>query len=153
MSNLPSSVHAEDLEAGLVLDLGSHPVTEAEIIDFASQWDPHYFHVDPERAARESRYGGLIASGLHTLSVYQRLWVRGREKDWNVIAGSSIEDVRFLRPVRPGDVLTARSEIRDVRLEPEKKRGHVIFDGRVVNQHGKSVLELGLGAYVGMRSA
>lgn len=153
MSNRPSSVHAEDLEPGLVLQLGSHTVTEPEIIEFASQWDPHYFHVDPERAATESRYGGLIASGLHTLSIYQRLWVLGRRDEWNVIAGSGIDGVRLLRPVRPGDVLTARSEVRAVRLEPERQRGHVTFGGRVVNQHDKAVLELELDAYVAMRPA
>lgn len=153
MSNLPSSIHAEDLEVGLVLELGNHKVTESEIVQFAQQWDPHYFHVDPERAASESRYGGLIASGLHTLSIYQRLWVLGRNEEWNVIAGSRIEDVTFLRPVRPGDVLTARSEVREVRLEPEKQRGHVRFGGRVVNQHQKSVMELELGALVAMRPA
>lgn len=153
MNNLPSVIHAEDLEAGLVLELGSHPVTESEIIDFASQWDPHYFHLDPERAAKESRYGGLIASGLHTLCMYQRLWVLGRTHDWNVIAGAGIDNVRLLRPVRPGDVLTARSEVLEVRLEPEKQRGHVLFGGRVVNQHDKPVLQLELGAYVAMRPA
>lgn len=153
MSVLPGSIHAEDLQPGLVLELGSHPVTEAEIIDFASQWDPHYFHVDPERAKEESRYAGLIASGLHTLSIYQRLWVLGRNDEWNVIAGAGIDNVRLLRPVRPGDVLTARSEVRDVRLEAEKQRGYVVFSGRVVNQHDKPVLELEIGAYVAMRSA
>ena len=96
MSVLPGSIHAEDLQPGLVLELGSHPVTEAEIIDFASQWDPHYFHVDPERAKEESRYAGLIASGLHTLSIYQRLWVLGRNDEWNVIAGAGISDARHM---------------------------------------------------------
>lgn len=153
MSSVHGTVHAEDLEPGLVLDLGSHPVTEDEIIDFASQWDPHYFHVDSVRAEKESRYGGLIASGLHTLSIYQRLWVLGRNHEWNVIAGAGIDRVRLLRPVRPGDVLTARSEVLEVRLEPERQRGYVVLDGRVANQHGKPVLELELGAYVAMRSA
>lgn len=148
----PSEVHADDLSPGLVLQLGAHAVTEAEIIAFATLWDPQFFHVDPMRAETESRFGGLIASGLHTLSIYQRLWVQGRREPWNVIAGATMDGVAFLRPVRPGDVLTGRSVIEDVRLEPDRHRGLVTFAGQLANQNNKPVVRLTVSAYLGMRS-
>ena len=97
--------------------------TALSYIAFATQWDPHYFHVDPARAEAESRYGGLSASGLHTLGVFQRLWVRALAEPWQVIAGARINDLRFHRPVRPGDVLSGYKEVSEMRLEPEKQRG------------------------------
>ncbi|MCC9069695.1 MaoC/PaaZ C-terminal domain-containing protein [Arthrobacter cryoconiti] len=71
-----SRLAAEHLPVGQSVDLGSHSVSEAEIIRFASEWDSQYFHTDPE-TAHESHFGGLIASGLHTLSIFQRLSVLG----------------------------------------------------------------------------
>lgn len=145
-------VHADDLTPGQVMQLGSHTVSESEIIDFATRWDPQFFHVDPQRAAAESQFGGLIASGLHTLSVYQRLWVDSRTQPWRVIAGATMSDVAFLRPVRPGDVLTGRAVIDDVRLERDKKRGLVDFAGELTNQHDKRVLRLTVSAYLEART-
>ncbi|HWJ67858.1 MAG TPA: MaoC/PaaZ C-terminal domain-containing protein [Nocardioides sp.] len=146
-------VHAEDLTPGQVMQLGSHTVSESEIIDFATQWDPQFFHVDPARAAAESQFGGLIASGLHTLSVYQRLWVASRTQPWRVIAGATMSDVGFLRPVRPGDVLSGRTVIDDVRLEPDKQRGLVTFAGALTNQDDKPVLRVTVSAYLEARTA
>lgn len=147
-----SEVHADNLTPGQVMQLGSHTVSETEIIEFATQWDPQFFHVDPERAAAESQFGGLIASGLHTLSVYQRLWVRSHRQPWRVIAGAAMSDVAFLRPVRPRDVLTGRTVVHDVRLEPDKQRGLVVFAGMLTNQHDKRVLRLHVSAYLEART-
>ncbi|MEN8705642.1 MULTISPECIES: MaoC/PaaZ C-terminal domain-containing protein [Nocardioides] len=146
-------VHAEDLTPGQVMQLGSHAVRESEIIDFAMQWDPQFFHVDTARAAAESQFGGLIASGLHTLSIYQRLWVNSRTQPWRVIAGATMSDVAFLRPVRPGDVLTGHTVIDDVHFEPDKHRGRVTFAGALSNQHDKRVLRVTTSVYLGARTA
>lgn len=146
-------VHAEDLTAGQVIQLGSHTVGESEIIEFATQWDPQFFHIDPAHAAAESQFGGLIASGLHTLSIYQRLWVDSRTQPWRVIAGATMSDVAFIRPVRPGDVLTGRTVIEGVRLEPRKHRGRVTFASTLSNQHDKPVLRVTVSVYLGARTA
>ena len=68
------TVFAEDLEIGQVIPLGSYSVTEEEIVEFATQWDPQWFHMDKETAG-SGVFGGLIASGLHTLSICQKLVV------------------------------------------------------------------------------
>ncbi len=63
-------VYAEDLGIGQRFDLGSHTVTEAELVDFATHWDPQWFHID-RAAAQDGQFGGLIASGIHTLAILQ----------------------------------------------------------------------------------
>ena len=151
MEEMDSRIHAEDLAEGQVLELGTHAFTEDEIITFASQWDPQYFHVDPVRAEAESRFGGLIASGLHTLSVYQRLSVLARRIPWNVIAGAGMEDVALLRPVRPGNVLRGRTVVEGIQLQPDRQRGLVTFVGELTNQDDKPVLRLTMTAFLAMR--
>lgn len=79
-------VYADDLQPGQRHELGIHTVSESELVDFASQWDPQAFHVD--RAAAESgAFGGLIASGIHSLAIAQRLAVSSVLTSWSVIAG------------------------------------------------------------------
>lgn len=149
--NRAHTVHAEQLRVGQSFDLGSHRVTADEILDFASKWDPQWFHVDPEAADR-GPFGGLIASGLHTISVFQKLAVAAVLDDWNVIAGRTLRDVRFLRPVRPGDELTGAIIIDDVQFETEKGRALVVMSSRISDVHGTEVLTAVVDAYVGCRS-
>ena len=144
-------VFAEDLAVGTVLQLGTHPITQDEIVEFAEQWDPQFFHTDPERAADEGPLGGLVASGLHTVSVYQRLTVLARTEPWHVIGGTGIDDLRLRRPVRPGDVLQGTATVSDQRLEPERRRGLITCAGRLTNQTGREVLSLTMAAYLIMR--
>ena len=131
--------HAEDFTVGEECDLGTYEVTEQEVIAFASHWDPQDIHIDPGHAETGGRYGGLIQ-------------VLGRREHWNVIAGQGIDRLRFRRPVRPGDVLSGHSRVIDVRLEPEWRRGLVVFDVRALNQEGKEVLTMEMAAYLEMRS-
>jgi acyl dehydratase len=106
----------EDIEIGARRDLGSYTFTEAEMIRFAKKYDPQPFHIDPE-AARKSLYGGLIASGWHTAAIWMKLAVAGRMTETGDAklnrAGISpgFEDMRWLKPVRPGDTLYYSSEI------------------------------------------
>lgn len=95
---------------GTTIELGSYLVTREEIVDFATQWDPQGFHVDEEIAAA-SPFGGLIASGLHSMAVFQRLAVDGAFSRWAMIAGRSIADVQMTSPMRPGMELTGRIHI------------------------------------------
>jgi len=104
---------AEDLVPGTTIELGSYVVTREEIIAFATQWDPQGFHVDDEIAAAGA-FGGLIASGIHSMAIFQRLFVTGALEDWALIAGRSIGDVQLTAPVRPDMKLTARCTIEVV---------------------------------------
>lgn len=136
----PTLLPAEELPIGQELGCGTHEVTQQEMIGFASTWDPQYFHVDAVRAA-ESDFGGLIASGLHTLSIYQRLAVTGVYDKYDVVAGRALREVKFLRPVRSGDVLTCSVTVTSI--EPDAPgRCAVAIDGLLRNQHDKPVLAL-----------
>lgn len=144
----PVLLPAEHMPIGEEIDCGSYEVTEDEIVSFASQWDPQYFHIDPQAAAH-SNYGGLIASGLHTSSIYQRLAVTGLYNRYDIIAGKEIR-LRFVRPVRAGDVLTCTILVRSV--EPDAP-GRCLVDlvGTLRNQHGRPVLEVQLDSLVRSR--
>ena len=134
---------------GVELDCGTHAVTEQEIIEFAAEWDPQYFHVDREAAAH-SNFGGLIASGLHTASIFQRLAATGVYTGYDVIAGKEIQSLRFLRPVRAGDVLSCTVVVRSV--EPDGAgRCLVSIAGTLRNQLGRPVLELEVDSLVRSR--
>ncbi|RIK17685.1 MAG: dehydratase [Acidobacteria bacterium] len=146
----PELLPAEELPVGEDVDCGTHAVTEEEIVAFATQWDPQYFHVSPELAAH-SDFGGIIASGLHTVSIYQRLAVGGLLRRFDVVAGREITSLRFLRPVRPGDVLGCTVRVRTV--EPAGPgRSRALIAGVLHNQHGKPVLELEVDSLLRSRS-
>jgi acyl dehydratase len=111
-------IYAEDLTPGQQFAFGKWPVTEDEIIAYATAWDPQPIHVDPDAAAT-GPFGGVIASGLHTLGIYQRLlWeaLGGR------LASKAGKELRFrlLRPVRPGSTLTGAAEMRTITPRPER---------------------------------
>lgn len=136
----PARLPAEQIPVGQEHTLGAHTVTQQEILDFGHAWDPQYFHID-EDAAATSDYGGLIASGIHTLAVYQRLSVRAVLTGIDIVAGRQLRSVRFLRPVRPGDTLTGTMTVD--RIDPAVHgRALGVASGQLTNQHGKQVLAL-----------
>jgi len=138
----------EDFVNGEEIELGSIEVTEQAIIEFALQFDPQPFHIDVE-AARETPFGGLIASGWHTCALYMRLLCDGMVNDSSSQGSSGMEDVRWLAPVRPGDVLRARYVVVDAQRSSSKpNRGTVQFRSEMVNQNGVVVLRMnGRGLY------
>lgn len=144
-------VYADDLTVGEKIDLGSYQVTEAEVIDFGIAWDPLDIHTDPA-AAEDSIFGGLIASGLHTMAVYQRLAAMAVFRNWATIAGKRISDVNFLRPVRPGDTLTGTAEIIGIDFD-DRGRALVTTTSALTNQDDKSVLGITVEVVVAMRPA
>jgi acyl dehydratase len=105
--------YAEDLAIGMTVDLGTWTPGRDEIVAFARQWDPQGFHID-EEIADAGPFGGLIASGLHSLSIMSRLVVDGALKDWAVIAGRAIQDIQLTSPVRPGMELRGTLRIGDI---------------------------------------
>jgi len=105
----------EDIEVGETHRQGSYDVTEEEIIEFAEQYDPQSFHTDPE-AAKETAFGGLAASGWHTAAMCMRLLVEAMEDaDWASQGARGVDELRWIRPVRPGDSLTAEYEVVEKR--------------------------------------
>lgn len=115
-------------------------VTEAEIIAFAKQFDPQPMHIDPAAAA-EGRFGGLIASGWHVASRVMREYVDAAYFGATPMLGLSIDNLRWLRPVRPGDALTARREILAVTPSQSRPdRGTVKTKTWVRNQDGDLVM-------------
>jgi acyl dehydratase len=131
----------DDYSVGEVFEIGSHPMTEERIVSFGREFDPQLFHVDPEAAAG-TIYGGLIASGWHTGSVMMKLLAT------TVLGPSSLgspgcDTLRWKRPVRPGDVLTLRLPVLDVRPSTSKPdRGVVRCRCELVNQDGETAMSL-----------
>lgn len=125
MASAPSDpdvpTYAEDLVVGSVIEVGSHTPTEAEIIDFATQWDPQGFHIDREVAAA-GVFGEVIASGIHTTAIFQRLVVLGAYRHWAVVAGRRITDIELPAPVTAGLELHGELEILAVEHRPPHHR-------------------------------
>ena len=132
----------EDFSPGQTVELGSRTVTEAEIVAFARQWDPQPFHVDPD-AARESVFGGLIASGWHTGAMWMRLYVDSLLGDAAGLGSPGVEELRWLAPVRPGDTLTGRLEVLEATPSQRRAdRGTVRIRAEMVNQDGVTVMAM-----------
>jgi acyl dehydratase len=132
----------EDFHVGDTFDLGNVSVTQEEIISFARQYDPQPFHVDPE-LAKNSFFGGLVASGWHISALFMRLFVDALLNKSASLASPGVEDVHWLRPVRPGDTLHARFIV--VESKPSKSRpnmGVIYSRCEMFNQHGEVVMEL-----------
>jgi acyl dehydratase len=137
-----SLLHLDDFEAGQVYELGTFNFTKDAILAFAQDFDPQPFHVD-EDAAAKSNYGGLIASGWHTGSVFMRLLVDGLLHRCSGMGSPGVDEMRWLAPVRPGDTLSARLEVDKVRPSKSKPdRGFVVTRGTLTNQDGEDVFSL-----------
>ncbi len=130
----------EDFKVGDVYELGSIAVTRDEIVEFARKFDPQYFHVDEERA-KESIYGGLIASGWHTAALTMRMAADGIILQSASMGSPGIDELRWLKPVRPGDTLSATMEVLSARASESKPdRGVVNTRVAVKNQSGETVM-------------
>jgi acyl dehydratase len=132
----------EDFRPGQVVELGSRTVTEDEIVGFAQQFDPQPFHLDPE-AAKDSVFGGLIASGWHTGAMWMRLYVDSLLGGASGQGSSGIEELRWLAPVRPGDTLSGRLTVLEASSsESHPDRGTIRIRGEMVNQDGVTVMSM-----------
>ena len=132
-------LYFEDHLPGSVQTLGSVKVTEEEIVAFARRYDPQVFHVDPE-AAKSTSFGGLVASGWHIVALAMRLIVDNRLSRVKNIGSPGADEVRWLKPVRPGDVLTVKATIVEARRSQSKPdRGVVKALVEISNQAGEVV--------------
>ena len=127
---------------GQVIEAGPYTITEAEILKFASAYDPQWFHTDPE-AARQGPFGGLIASGWHTCGIAMRLVAEHVLRDSESFASPGVSDVRWPHPVRPGDVLSLRLTVNEVRRSAKRPElGILQWSWRMRTQEDRTVLEL-----------
>lgn len=137
-----SDRYFEDFKVGDVFRSEGLTITESEIISFAMKYDPQSFHLDVE-AARDSVFGGLAASGFHTLAVtFRQILALGLFRASN-IAGQGLDEVRWVRPVRPGDTLYATIEIVAATPSDRKPdRGYLRIRYVTTNHQGEEVMTL-----------
>ena len=129
-----------DLDVGMARQCGQISVSEEEIIEFATKWDPQPFHVDREAAA-ETIFEGVIASGLHTLCFCNRLTYDGLLGNVAIVAGKGLEDLRFPHPVYPDDTISVQIEVVEKKPTDEwADRGIVHFHVEGINQWDKTVI-------------
>ena len=143
----------EDYRVGESAEFGSYEVTEQEILEYARRFDPQPFHVDPE-AAKRSMFGGLIASGWHTGAMMMRMYCEHGHAGEPILASPGFDDLKWLKPVRPGDQLSVRQTVKEI--VPSKSRpdrGLVKFDSTVLNQAGEAVMTVTTMVFVRRRPA
>ncbi len=129
-----------DLIPGQTTILGSKTVSEEEILRFAEEFDPQPFHIDASAAAM-SPFGGLIASGWHTCSIAMRLLVEGVLKNSTSMGSPGVEQIRWVKPVRPGDTLTVSVTVLESKPSTSRPdRGTVKIRTEATNQHGEQVM-------------
>ncbi len=132
----------EDYTPGEQHELGACPVTESDIVSYARRYDAQAFHVDPV-AARQSIYGGLIASGWHTGSIMMKLLAEHFIAPLSSMGSPGVDELRWPRPVRAGDVLRLRVTVIDKRRSVSKPdRGLLRLRQECVNQRGEVVMSL-----------
>jgi acyl dehydratase len=142
----------EDFVVGQTFRAGPYLVTTSAIKRFAAEFDPQPFHLD-EAAAATSFFGGLAASGWHTTAITMRLMVEGGVPIAGGIIGAGGEELRWLRPVRPGDALRIESEVLEIRPS-RSKPGHGMLKVRVTtfNQNDEPV-QTSIGNLIARRRA
>jgi acyl dehydratase len=143
----------EDFRIGDTTEVGPVTVSEAEIVEFATRYDPQPFHTDPVAAA-QTPYGGLIASGWHTTALFMGMFVRAVLLDSASLGSPGVEEIRWLAPVRPGDVLRGRSTILEARpSERDPRRGTIFTLNEVLNQDDVLVMTLKARGFFARRPA
>jgi acyl dehydratase len=140
--HLPKKYYWEDFAVGTVREFGGMKLEKAEIVRFATDWDPQPFHVD-EEAAKRSPYGGLIASGWQTCAAAMRMCCDAYLLDAASVGSPGVENVRWVKPVRPGDTLKVRLEVLEARpLKSKPGVGLVKNRWQLFNQHGEEVMQM-----------
>ena len=126
----------EDLPVDEEVTFGEWTLTEDEIVEFASQWDPQPIHVDPEAAA-ESVHGGIIASGLHTVAIAMRLWVLEWLQDVANLGARGLSELTWHDPVKPGETITVSGRAREKTVPDDSKdHGWVSYELAVSDAEG-----------------
>ena len=145
--------YAEDYAPGQVFELGSYEVTSEEIIEFAQKYDPQPFHLD-EQAAKKTIHGGLISSGWLTGIIMLKLMQRGFLCMETSLGSPGHDELRWLKPVRPGDRLEGRVEVLEVKLSKSRpEMGFVNNVATLMNQQGETVFRMKSAAIFKTRAA
>lgn len=143
----------EDYTEGDAREYGTITLSQEEIVEFARDYDPQSIHTDPQWAAT-GPFQGLIASGIQTLGVFMRLYADHYLTRSGSLASPGVDEVRWPRPVRPGDELRLRTETLETRLSRSKPdRGLVLTYVELLNQHGEVVLSQKVMNLVAVRPA
>lgn len=146
---IPPPWYADDLAVGMEFPFGHWPVTEASVIEFASTYDPQPMHTD-RAAAEVGVFGGLIASGVQTMGIYQALLV---EALWSHVVGKAGRSLqtRLRRPVRPGMTLTGSAVITEVDRRPDRGDAILGLHSAIVDDTGEVVCEIDATAVLFLR--
>lgn len=140
MSTTPSLTF-EDFRPGDIVTYGRHLVTKDEIIAYAAEFDPQPMHLD-EEAGKASILKGLAASGWHSCGILMRLNVDCMLANSTSMGAPGVEELKWLKPVYPGDVLSVRREVLEARLSASRpEMGVVRFKFELLNQRDEPVLE------------
>ncbi len=132
----------EDFREGEVLPLGPRLVTREEIVAFAAEFDPQPFHLD-EEAAKGTLLRGLAASGWHTTALFMRMMCEGFLLRSSSMGSPGVEELRWLRPVRPGDTLSGTATVVSARASSSRpEMGIVNFLFEISNQRGEPVMRI-----------
>lgn len=129
----------DELSVGQVFTTKSLKVSKEDITKFASEFDPQYMHLD-EKKAKEGMFNGIIASGMHTLSLSFKLWVEEEVYGEDIIAGLQMNNIKFIKPVFPNDKLYAVVEITELKVL-KKKQGILKVLLKTFNDEGEKVLQ------------
>ncbi len=135
-------LYFEDFTVGREFRTDGATLTESQILDFALAFDPQPFHMDVE-AAKQSMFGSLIASGFHTMALTFRLFVQTRALAACSLGSPGVDELRWLRPVRPGDTLRATVQVVEQRPSGSKPdRGIIRLHWTALNQRSEPVLTM-----------
>ncbi len=125
----------EDFKVGDTEEFGNYKTSQEDIIEFATEFDPQPFHIDPD-AAKEHFFGGIIASGWHTGSMLMRMIVDNQVLASSSMGSPGIDELRWIQPVRPSEILNAQSEVLSSTPHKYKDdRGFVKFKHTILNQN------------------
>jgi acyl dehydratase len=135
-------IYWEDFKPGDTAPMGEKTIDRAEMIAFARLYDPQPFHID-EEAARQSTYGGLIASGWHTVALVMRMMVDSYLNAAASLGSPGVDNVRWLKPVRPGDTIRAMRTVVETRASGSRpEMGLVKSRWEVFNQSDQLVMTM-----------
>lgn len=141
MSESDDLLHFEDFPVGETIEFGRYEVTAEEIKTFGAEFDPLPFHTD-EEAAKETLLGGLSASGWHVCAMLMRMIYDGYLGRSASLGSNGIEEVRWLKPVQPGDILSIRRTTHDARVSSKRPEfGILLMHWEILRQGGEVVCD------------
>ncbi len=134
--------YLEDFTIGETWESEPVTITADDIIAYARVNDPQPMHIDPERA-KTGPFGTIVASGFQIAALSMRMFIQSGGYGATPVVGMGIDELRWLKPVRPGDTLVVRRELVEIKpIEPKRDRGMLRTHVTVRNQNGETVMSL-----------